>query len=163
MTNKAKTVFDFKVQDASGADYPLSQHRGNVMLIVNVASKCGFTKQYSGLEALYQEFSGQGLVVLGFPCHQFGGQEPGSNEAIQQFCATQFAVSFPVLAKVKVKGQGVEPLFEYLCQQQKGLLGSAKIKWNFTKFLVDRTGQVVNRYGSTVTPDKIAADIQALL
>jgi glutathione peroxidase len=134
-----------------------------VLLIVNVASECGFTPQYAGLEALYRRLGPRGLEVLGFPCNQFGQQEPGGAEQIQSFCSTRFEVTFPVFAKVEVNGAGAEPLYEWLKQSARGLLGTRAIKWNFTKFLVNRSGQVVSRHAPSTTPEKLEPDILSLL
>jgi len=131
--------------------------------VVNVASRCGFTPQYEGLEALHRQYKDQGLVVMGFPCNQFAGQEPGTDSEIATFCETRFNVSFPMFAKLKVNGDDAHPLYQYLKGEKPGLLGTEAVKWNFTKFLVDRDGRVVNRYGSADKPEKIAADIAALL
>lgn len=137
--------------------------RGKVLLIVNVASKCGFTPQYKGLEELHKKYAAKGLAILGFPCNQFGGQEPGNAEEIQNFCELNFGVTFPVLAKVEVNGSGAEPLFQYLKKQKRGFLGISTIKWNFTKFLVARDGTVTARYAPTATPQSLEADIVKLL
>lgn len=153
------TIFDFVVKDANHADYPLAQHQGKVLLIVNVASQCGFTPQYAGLEALYQKYASQGLMVLGFPCNQFGNQEPGSNAEIGEFCRLNYGVSFPIMDKLAVNGTEAAPIYQFLKSQAPGLLGTEAIKWNFTKFLVGRDGKVLHRYGSATTPDKIAKDI----
>ena len=137
--------------------------RGKVLLVVNTASACGFTPQYDGLEELHRRFGPRGFAVLAFPCNQFGGQEPGSAEEIASFCATTFDVTFPLFAKIDVNGAAADPLFEHLKAEAPGLLGSRAIKWNFTKFLVDRTGRAVHRYAPTTKPEDIAADIEALL
>ena len=158
-----KSLFDFTVKDAKDQPYALSQHKGQVVLIVNVASKCGFTPQYEGLEAIYKKYKDQGLVVLGFPCNQFGSQEPGSNEEIQQFCQLNFGVSFPVLGKVDVNGDETDPLFTFLKDEAKGVLGSKAIKWNFTKFLTDKAGHPLDRFASTTDPAKLADDIEKAL
>ncbi len=158
-----KTVYDFSVTANDGSDCPLSTYQGQVLLIVNTASECGFTPQYEGLEQLQQRYGGQGFTVLAFPCNQFGGQEPGDDAAIADFCATRFSVSFPLFSKVQVNGAQAAPLFTHLKQAAPGLLGTEAIKWNFTKFLVDRQGQVVERFGSATTPEKLAAKIEALL
>ncbi|WP_333798261.1 glutathione peroxidase [Rheinheimera sp.] len=145
-------VHQFKVKTAAGEMIDLSQFRDKVLLIVNTASQCGFTPQYLELEALHQQFKDQGLVVLAFPCNQFGGQEPASDQAIQQFCQLNYGVSFPVLAKINVNGPEAEPLFEYLKDQARGLLKTRAIKWNFTKFLVNKDGVVVKRYAPRTKP-----------
>ena len=133
------------------------------MLVVNTASKCGFTPQYEGLEALYKKYKDQGFVVLGFPCNQFGRQEPGSESDIEDFCQLNYGVSFPMFAKIDVNGDDADPLFKYLKSSQKGILGSEKIKWNFTKFLVNRDGKVIARFASTVKPENLIKDIEKLL
>ena len=156
-------IFDFEAALLDGTVQPLAAYRGKVQLIVNVASQCGLTPQYAGLEALYQRYQSQGLVVLGFPCDQFGNQEPGDAATIAQFCTRNYGVSFPMFAKVEVNGPGAHPLFVYLKRQQKGFLGSETIKWNFTKFLVDRDGVVRGRYGPTETPEQIEREVAALL
>ena len=153
----------FSAERLGGGSVPLGDYAGQVLLIVNTASRCGFTPQYAGLEALYQRFRSQGLCILGFPCNQFGAQEPGSAEDIAQFCELNYGVSFPMFAKVEVNGDNTHPLFAHLKVTAPGLLGSTAIKWNFTKFLVDRNGQVVRRYAPTDTPEKIAEDIEKLL
>jgi glutathione peroxidase len=158
-----RTVLDFSVKDAEGRDYPLRQHQGKVLLIVNVASRCGFTPQYKGLQELHEKYAGQGLVVLGFPCNQFGGQEPGTNAEIQGFCTLNYGVTFPVLGKIDVNGDQADPLYVHLKSQAAGILGSEAIKWNFTKFLVDRHGRVRQRYAPTTTPPALAAEIERLL
>jgi len=141
----------------------LVKYRGQVLLVVNVASHCGFTQQYAGLEALYKTYKDRGFSVLGFPCDQFGHQEPGSEAEIQEFCSTNYQVSFPMFAKIEVNGLGAHPLYQFLKGEKPGLLGVEAIKWNFTKFLVSREGHVVKRFAPTTTPDKIAADIEELL
>lgn len=153
----------FSAERLGGGSVRLGDYAGQVLLIVNTASRCGFTPQYAGLEALYQRFRSQGLCILGFPCNQFGAQEPGSAEDIAQFCELNYGVSFPMFAKVEVNGDNAHPLFAHLKAEAPGLLGSTGIKWNFTKFLVDRNGQVVRRYAPTDTPEKIAEDIEKLL
>lgn len=157
------TVHDFPAQTINGESKPLGDYRGQVLLIVNVASQCGFTPQYAGLEALWQKYHERGLVVLGFPCNQFGSQEPGDEATIANFCSSKFNVSFPLFAKVDVNGETAHPLWQHLKKAAPGVLGSEKIKWNFTKFLVNREGQVVKRYGSITKPEQISADIERLL
>lgn len=157
------TVFDFEAQRLNGELEKLSQYQGRVLLIVNTASKCGFTGQYSELEALYQEFKEKGLVVLGFPCNQFGSQEPGTDESIQSFCQKNYGVTFPMFSKVDVNGDQAHPLFSYLKQHAKGVLGTQAIKWNFTKFLVNSDGMVVERFGPQAKPLSFRDKIQALL
>ncbi len=153
---------DFTVKAADGGAVTLADMKGPI-LIVNVASKCGFTPQYEGLEVLYRKYKDRGLTVLGFPCNQFGGQEPGDAAAIANFCAMTYDVSFPVLAKIDVNGDRADPLYKYLKKARPGVLGSQAIKWNFTKFLVGRDGHPVARYASTDTPDSLAPAIEALL
>lgn len=157
------SIHDFSVREADGTLRPLSDYAGKVVLIVNVASKCGFTPQYEGLEKLYRAHKDEGLVVLGFPCNQFGKQEPGDAKEIVNFCSLQYDVTFPVLAKVDVNGASADPLYVYLKGQKPGLLGSKGIKWNFTKFLVNRQGQVVKRYAPTDKPEALESDIVKLL
>jgi len=156
-------IYDFAVSDIHGKQRKLEEFKGKVMLIVNVASKCGFTPQYKGLEALYEQLHSRGLEVLGFPCNQFGAQEPGTAQEIESFCEMNYGVTFPLFAKVDVNGKDAAPVYKYLKKEKPGLLGSEAIKWNFTKFLVDRDGKVVERYGSNVEPDAIAADVEKLL
>lgn len=158
-----KSVHDFDMQRSNGQTQNLADYRGKVLLIVNTASQCGFTKQYAGLQQLYQAYSAQGLEILAFPCNQFGQQEPGTDTEIQQFCELNFKVSFPLFAKIDVNGENTAPLYWYLKEQAPGLFGSQRIKWNFTKFLVDQHGKVRKRYAPTTTPEAIRADIQALL
>ncbi len=161
--DKGPPLYRFEVLDAAGEKVSMGDYRGKVLLIVNTASKCGFTKQYGGLEKLYQEFKDAGFVVLGFPCNQFGGQEPGDNAAIQEFCQVNYGVTFPVFAKIEVNGDGADPLFKYLKEQAPGLAGSEGIKWNFTKFLVDANGKVLERFGSKTDPEKLRGPIAKLL
>lgn len=157
------TVYGFTVKNSKGEDYALAALKGKVALIVNVASNCGFTPQYEGLEALYKKYSGQGLVVLGFPCNQFGGQEPGSNEQIRNFCSLNYGVTFPVMDKIEVNGAGAHPLYVHLKAAAPGALGSEAIKWNFTKFLVDRDGGVISRYAPATKPEALVPDIEKAL
>jgi len=157
------SVHDFTVDDIHGTPVPLDRYKGEVLLIVNVASQCGFTPQYKGLEALQKRFHGRGFDVLGFPCNQFGGQEPGTESEIASFCETSFGVTFPMFSKVDVNGDGAAPLYRHLKTARPGLLGTEGIKWNFTKFLVGRDGQVIARYAPNDTPDSIAADIEKAL
>ena len=157
------SIYEHSVTTIDGQPTTLEDYRGQVLLIVNVASKCGFTPQYEGLEALYAQYKDRGFAVLGFPCNQFGSQEPGSEADIQSFCSLTYNVSFPMFAKVKVNGDEAQPLYQELKSAQKGLLGSEGIKWNFTKFLVNREGEVVKRYGSVDKPESIGKDIEALL
>ena len=156
-------IADFTVRAADGSMTSLEAWRGQVLLIVNTASKCGFTPQYAGLEALHRRFAGRGFAVLGFPCNQFGAQEPGDAAEIASFCSLTYDVTFPVFAKVEVNGAGAAPLFTALKKAAPGLLGSRRIKWNFTKFLVDREGRVVRRYAPTTKPEAVEKDIEALL
>ena len=153
---------DFTVKAADGSDIPLSDVDGPI-LVVNVASKCGFTPQYEGLEALHREYGPRGLTVLGFPCNQFGGQEPGNAEEIKSFCSLTYDVTFPLLAKVEVNGEGAAPLYKHLKKAKPGLLGLESIKWNFTKFLVDKSGKVVSRHGPADKPESLKGDIEKLL
>jgi len=155
-------VYDFSAQSLAGEDVPLKRFEGEVLLIVNTASACGFTPQYRGLQALQQEFGPRGFSVLGFPCNQFGRQEPGDARQIEQFCESEYRVTFLMFAKIDVNGSGAHPLFNHLKREKSSLLGSS-IKWNFTKFLIDRSGKVVARYAPTTTPDGIRRDIEALL
>src|SRR6185295_5996898 len=156
-------IYDFNVNDIHGKPVPLDRYKGKVLLIVNTASKCGFTPQYEGLEALYQKLHGKGLEILGFPCNQFGAQEPGSEKEIESFCEINYGVTFPLFAKIDVNGKTAAPLYQYLKKQKPGLLGSEAIKWNFTKFLVDRKGNVVERYAPKDEPASIAPAIEKLL
>jgi len=158
-----KSIYDLSIADIHGKQAPLSQYRDKVLLIVNVASKCGFTPQYKGLEALYEKMHARGLEVLGFPCNQFGAQEPGSEDEIASFCEVNYGVTFPLFAKIDVNGANAAPLYQYLKKEKPGLLGSEAIKWNFTKFLVDRKGKVVERYAPKVEPEALASDIEKLL
>ena len=155
-------VYDFTARSLAGEDIPLQRFEGQVLLIVNTASVCGFTPQYRGLQALHQQLSPRGFSVLGFPCNQFGSQEPGDARQIEQFCETRFAVTFPMFAKIDVNGGSAHPLYNYLKSEKSGLLGSS-IKWNFTKFLVDRSGKVVARYAPTATPEGMRKEIEAHL
>src|SRR5579862_8802330 len=157
------SVYDFAVTAIDGTPRSMGEFRGQPLLIVNVASACGFTPQYAGLEALYRQYKGRGFVVLGFPCDQFGHQEPGSNEDIQRFCSATYDVTFPMFAKIDVNGAAAAPLFTWLKQEKKGLLGIAAIKWNFSKFLVGRDGSVVKRYGPNDTPQAIEMDVRAVV
>ena len=156
-------IYDFSVINAAGERQSLADYRGQVILIVNVASQCGFTAQYADLQRLYAQYREQGLLILGFPCDQFGGQEPGSNAEIAQFCQLNFGVEFPVFAKIEVKGPNAAPLFNYLTQQRRGFLGSRQIKWNFTKFVIDRKGRVVKRYAPYRKIADLQSDIEKLL
>jgi glutathione peroxidase len=155
-------VYDFTAKSLAGEEVPLKRYDGQVLLIVNTASACGFTPQYKGLEELHQKLSPRGFSVLGFPCNQFGGQEPGDARQIEQFCTTNYAITFPMFAKIDVNGDGAHPLYQYLKNAKSGLLGSS-IKWNFTKFLVDRSGEVVARHAPTAKPEGLTKEIEALL
>ena len=155
-----KIFFDYSVKSSSLSDVLLSQHRGKVVLVVNVASRCGYTPQYKGLEELYQFFPKDQFLILGFPCNQFGAQEPGSNEEIVQFCDLNYKVTFPIMSKVDVNGDKAEPLFNFLKSSAPGLLGTEAIKWNFTKFLVGKDGKVLERYAPTTEPSAIKKDIE---
>ncbi|QIQ85933.1 glutathione peroxidase [Erythrobacter sp.] len=157
------TIADFTVTTNRGEELDLASKKGKVLLVVNTASKCGFTPQYDGLEALYQRFKEKDFEVLAFPCNQFGAQEPGSADEIAEFCRVNFGVSFPLMAKVDVNGPDASPLFDWMKTEAKGLMGSTSIKWNFTKFLIDREGHVVKRYGPQDKPEGIAKDIEKLL
>ena len=159
MTN---SIYDFSVSNSIGEEISLGEYRGSVMLIVNTASKCGFTPQYAGLQELHDQFQEQGLVIIALPCNQFGGQEPGSNTEVQEFCQLNYGLSFPVMGKIEVNGAGQHPLYAFLKAQAGGLI-TDNIKWNFTKFLVDRRGTVVKRYGSIRKPADIARDIKKLI
>ncbi|WP_105201595.1 MULTISPECIES: glutathione peroxidase [unclassified Pseudoalteromonas] len=157
------SIYEFSATNNKGEEVALSSFKGKVMLIANTASKCGFTPQYQGLNDLYKDLQAKGLVVLGFPCNQFGEQEPGSDSEISEFCELNYGVSFPIMSKIDVNGAGAHPLFDYLKAQAPGLLGTKKIKWNFTKFLVDQNGKVLKRYAPLTKPEAIRADIEALL
>ncbi len=156
------TVYDFSAKSLAGDEVPLRRFEGKVLLIVNTASKCGFTPQYQGLEALYREFAARGFTVLGFPCNQFGGQEPGNAKEIGEFCASKYDVTFPMFERIDVNGDRAHPLYNYLKNEKSGLLG-ASIKWNFTKFLLDRAGNVTARHAPTTRPESLKKDIEALL
>ncbi|MCI3926923.1 glutathione peroxidase [Paenibacillus sp. TRM 82003] len=157
------TVYEYTAKSVKGEDIPLSRYEGKVLLIVNTASQCGFTPQYKGLQELYEKYRDQGLEILGFPCNQFGGQEPGDEQQISEFCELNFGVTFPLFAKVDVNGDDAHPLFQYLAKEAPGILGSKSIKWNFTKFLVGRDGQPVKRYASTDAPESLEKDISKAL
>ena len=163
MFNMTKTIYDFTVNQLDGSPLPLTELKGKVLLIVNTASQCGFTPQYEGLEALHQKYHAQGLAVLGFPCNQFGKQEPGSITEIGAFCQKNYGVSFIMCEKIDVNGKHAAPLYEHLKTEQPGVLGSKGIKWNFTKFLVSRSGAVLKRYSSATKPADIAQDIENAL
>jgi glutathione peroxidase len=157
------SIYDFEAESLDGKPAPLSAYRDKVVLIVNTASKCGFTPQYAGLEALYRKYRDRGLVVLGFPCNQFGAQEPGDAAEIANFCSLTYDVDFPMMRKIDVNGPKAHPLYAYLKSAKKGLLGTEAIKWNFTKFLVDRRGEVVGRFAPNVEPKALESAIEALL
>ena len=157
------TIYDFDAQNIHGEMVPLRQYEGKVLLIVNTASACGFTPQFGGLEELHQQYGSKGLVVLGFPCNQFAHQDPGSNEDIASFCQLNYGVSFPMMAKVDVNGAQASPMYRWLCAEAPGLLGSKAIKWNFTKFLIGKDGQVIKRYAPLDKPADLAKDIEAAL
>ena len=156
-------LYDLKVKNAKGEDIELSKYKGKTLLIVNTASECGFTPQYEGLQKMYEKLQGKGLEILGFPCNQFGGQEPGNDEAIQGFCTGRFGVRFPIFSKVDVNGPDAAPLYVYLKDQARGFLGTKSIKWNFTKFLVSPEGKILKRYAPTDKPEKIEADLEKTL
>lgn len=157
------TIYDFSATNIRGEEVNMSDFTGKVLLIVNTASKCGFTPQFEGLENLYNELHSDGLEILGFPCNQFGSQDPGEESQIEEFCQLNYGVSFPMFGKIEVNGDGAHPLYQYLKKEAKGVLGSQSIKWNFTKFLVNRDGQVIERYASTDKPESIRKDIEKLL
>ena len=156
------TIYDFTAEHMDGTSQAFSEYEGKVLLIVNTASKCGFTPQFEGLEALYQQYKDQGLEVLGFPCNQFGGQDPGSNEQIGSFCQKNYGVSFPMFSKIDVKGPEAHAIFRYLTNNSKGILGNG-IKWNFTKFLIGKDGKVLNRFAPTTKPEDLQAEIEKAL
>ena len=159
----SQSLYDFSVNDNANNAVSLDNFKGKILLIVNTASKCGFTPQYEGLENLQKKYEEKGFSVLAFPCNQFGNQEPGNNNEIQEFCSLNFQTSFPVMSKIDVNGKNADPLFNYLKSEKKGLLGSKGIKWNFTKFLVDQNGEVIKRYSPNTEPKDIAKDIENLL
>lgn len=157
-----ENFYQFKAKSLEGKEISMTEYKGKVVLVVNTASKCGFTPQYEGLEALYKKFKDKGLVILGFPCNQFGGQEPGDAVEISNFCSLKYGVTFPMFSKIEVNGDNAHPLYKFLKTQLPGTLGN-EIKWNFTKFLLDRNGKPIQRYGSTTKPENIAEDIEKLL
>jgi glutathione peroxidase len=159
----AADFYSFKVKKADGSEQSLAEFKGKVVLVVNVASHCGFTPQYSGLEALYKKYKDQGFVILGFPCNQFGAQESGSNDEIQKFCKLNYGVDFPVMAKIDVNGEKSDPLYVALKHEAKGVLGTEAIKWNFTKFLISRKGKVLDRFAPNTEPDKLSSQIEAAI
>ena len=158
-----KIIYEFSCEDSSGQTIDLSDFKGKTLLIVNTASQCGFTPQYEGLEKLQNNYSSEVFSVLAFPCNQFGGQEPGTNEQITEFCSLNYGNTFPIFSKIDVNGENAHPLFNFLTSEKKGLLGTQKIKWNFTKFLINKDGEPVNRYGSSTTPEQIQSDIEKLI
>lgn len=157
------SIYDFDAQSIDGKPVPLKQYEGKPLLIVNTASACGFTPQFGGLEKLHQAYGARGLVVLGFPCNQFGSQDPGSNDEIASFCQLNYGVSFPMMGKIDVNGEQAHPLYQWLTAEAPGLLGSKAVKWNFTKFLVGKDGRVIKRYAPQDAPEKLASDIEAAL
>jgi len=157
------TIYDYEATRITGEVSPIADYRGQVLLIVNTASKCGFTPQFTGLEAIYEKYKDQGFAVLGFPCNQFLNQDPGNEAEIASFCSLNYGVSFPMFAKIDVNGPGAHPLFQHLAAEAPGLLGSQKIKWNFTKFLVSRDGRVLDRYAPTTKPEDLVKDIEKAL
>jgi glutathione peroxidase len=158
-----KHIYEFSCEDSSGQTIDLSDFKGKTLLIVNTASQCGFTPQYEGLEKLQNNYSSEVFSVLAFPCNQFGGQEPGTNKQITEFCSLNYGNTFPIFSKIDVNGENAHPLFNFLTSEKKGLLGTQKIKWNFTKFLINKDGEPVNRYGSSTTPEQIQSDIEKLI
>jgi len=156
-------IYEFTTRTLDGKPLPLADFEGKVLLIVNTASECGFTPQYAGLESLHRKYAARGLAVLGFPCNQFGSQEPGDAATIGAFCEKNFGVSFPLSEKIEVNGEGAHPLYRYLTSEAPGILGTTAIKWNFTKFLIDRSGKVVDRYAPTTKPEELEAQIEQLL
>lgn len=157
------SFYDHQVTTIDGQTIDLSDYKGKTLLVVNVASKCGFTKQYAGLESLYQKYRDKGFVVLGFPCNQFAGQEPGSEEEIKKFCSLTYHVTFPLFSKINVNGDQAHPLYKYLKEKSKGIFGIGAIKWNFTKFLIDKNGQVIKRYAPADLPEELQSDIERIL
>lgn len=159
----SETIYEFSAPNLAGKEASLADYKGKVVLIVNTASKCGFTPQYAGLEALYEKYKDKGLAILGFPCNQFGAQEPGTEDQIQEFCQVNYGVKFPMFGKIDVNGKNAHPLYKFLTSQKPGILGIEAIKWNFTKFLVNKEGFPVQRYAPNTEPKDIAADIEKLL
>lgn len=157
------TIYDFSAKSITGETIPLENYRGNVLLVVNTASQCGFTPQFAGLQVLHDQLASRGFSVLGFPCNQFGGQDPGNEAEIGAFCSREYGVTFPMFSKVEVNGDDAHPLFKYLKKQAPGVLGTTAIKWNFTKFLVDRQGNVVDRFAPNTTPEEVGKAIEPLL
>lgn len=161
--NEESQIYGFPVKTLDGRHTTLDEFRGKVLLIVNVASQCGFTPQYEGLEALYRKYKDRGFVVLGFPCNQFGGQEPGGASEIRQFCSDKYDITFPLFSKIDVNGKNADPLYVWLKSQKKGILGTESIKWNFTKFLVSSSGEVIDRYASNTTPKELESIVESAL
>lgn len=161
--SEQKSVYSFHVKSLNGQEVPLEKFQGKALLIVNVASKCGFTPQYKGLEEIYRKYKDKGFEILGFPCNQFGAQEPGDAEEIKNFCSLTYDVSFPMFAKVDVNGDNADPLYKFLKKEEKGILGTEAVKWNFTKFLVDKKGNVVDRFPPQAKPEDLAKDIEKIL
>lgn len=157
------TIYDFAAEKLEGGEQALSDYQGKVLLIVNTASKCGFTPQFEGLEKVFQKYQAQGLVVLGFPCNQFAGQDPGNNSEIGEFCQRNYGVSFPMFAKIDVNGSDAHPIYKFLTKEAKGILGTEAVKWNFTKFLVGRDGNVIDRFATATKPEDMAKDIEKAL
>jgi len=157
------SIYDFQVKDSKGQLIPLSNYKDQVVVVVNTASKCGYTPQYKDLQALYEEYKNEGLVVIGFPCNQFMNQEPGSNEEIQSFCELNYGVTFPIFGKVDVNGENADPLFKYLSKNAPGIMGLKSIKWNFTKFIIDKNGEVVERVAPQTNPQEMKATVEKLL
>lgn len=157
------TIYNFEVIDINGETTNLEKYKNNVILVVNVASKCGFTPQYDGLQKLYDKYKDQGLVILGFPCNQFGSQEPGTNEEIKEFCSTNYGVKFPMFDKINVNGENTHPLYKYLKNEAPGSLNTKAIKWNFTKFLIDKNGKVIDRFSSATSPEQLDPKVKELL
>jgi glutathione peroxidase len=159
----ANSIYDFTVKDINGKEVSLSEYKDKVVLVVNVASKCGYTPQYEGLEKIYNQFKDKGFVILAFPCNQFGAQEPGTNNEIKEFCSANYKVTFPLFDKIDVNGDNASPLYQYLTSSKPGIMGTKAIKWNFTKFLIGKDGKAIERYGSSATPEQIAEDIKKIL
>ncbi|MEH7455143.1 MULTISPECIES: glutathione peroxidase [Bacillaceae] len=157
------SIYDFEVKDSKGEDVSLSKYNDKVIIVVNTASACGYTPQYKDLQALYEEYKEEGLVILGFPCNQFMNQEPGSNEEIQSFCELNFGVTFPVFGKIDVNGDKADPLFKYLSSEAPGIMGLKSIKWNFTKFIIDKNGEVIERFAPQTNPQEMRSTIEKLL
>ena len=161
--DEIKNIYNFSCTNVNGEEISLSDYSGKALLIVNTASKCGFTPQYQGLQDLYKEYSGKGLEILGFPCNQFGNQEPGSDKEISLFCSAKYDITFPLFSKIEVNGPAAHPLFKFLTSSKPGLLGSEKIKWNFTKFLINKSGEPIKRFSPRTPPEQLSSDITDLL